>query len=98
MHTPAQLARLKSVGKAYNHFLRFQNLYRGYAVDVRAFYARYPKVGTESYVFMVKRMILDCDQYIWGIANGTSMTADEIADTFARLVVGHEGEAKGEPK
>jgi hypothetical protein len=89
MHSPAVLARLKNNKLAYNHFEKTQKTYLRYAKEVLEFTSKYPALTPESRAFIVKRMILEMEPNIWGLAN-VNMTAEEVADCFARLVVGHE--------
>jgi predicted S18 family serine protease len=89
MHTAAIEARLKSNRLAYAHFQKFQSVYKGYAQSALEFYSKYPKMDLESRAKTVKDMIVQMDPNIWGLAT-FSMTAEEIADSFARMVVGHE--------
>jgi hypothetical protein len=96
MHTSPLVNRLRVNRRAYDHFQKFQGTYLRYARTVRDMLKEYPLMTMEGRVFCVKRMILDLDPNIWGLSNVNNiMTADEIADAFARLVVGHEdGDSK----
>lgn len=90
MHTAAIEARLKSNRLAYAHFQKMLPAYKAYAQSALEFFAKYPKVGPEFRVALVKDLILQTDPNIWGVAS-LSMSAQECADSFARMVVGHEG-------
>jgi hypothetical protein len=86
--------RLKVNKKAYEHFERHKESYRRFAQTVLAMSAvpEYkPFENEETRVNIVKEMILALDGDVYGLETVT-MSADEIADCYARLVVGHENE------
>lgn len=89
MHSPAVEARLKANKRAYAHFEKFKKTYIRYAQDVLWLFSRYPATTEETRAFVVRKMILEYDPNIWGLS-AVNMTAEEVADCFARLVVGHE--------
>jgi hypothetical protein len=90
MHTPAQEARLRANKNAYANFTKFKDTYVRYAKDVKdSLGSKYPALSLESRVSFVRQMILELDVNIYGLAN-VNMTATDVADCIARLVVGHE--------
>ncbi len=87
MHSQAHSARLRSNRKAYNRFERFRGTYRGYVKDCEPLFSKHPAISAEGRVFYVRQMIMDLEPNIWGLGTN-SMPALEVADLFARLVVG----------
>ena len=84
------MARLKSNKRAYDHFEKFKATYTRYAKDVLYFASKYPELkNEETRVNLVASWIIEFDKSIWAL-KVDYMTAQEIAETYARLVVGHE--------
>jgi hypothetical protein len=85
-----RMARLKSNKRAYDHFLRFQATFTRYAQDVFILQTKYPELkNEETRVELVAAWIQAFDKSIWGLKSD-AMSATELADSYARLVVGHE--------
>jgi hypothetical protein len=85
-----RMARLKNNKRAYDYFLRHQETFKRYAQDILVMAIRYPEINNEeTRVELVKGRILAFDKSIWGFSSD-AMPADEIAESYARLVVGHE--------
>ncbi len=89
------VARLKANKRAWEHFERHKNTYKRYSqlfLGASISFKEYEQFkNEETRVTLVKTLILQLDPSIWGLKNDW-MTADEIADSFARLVVGHEND------
>jgi uncharacterized protein YydD (DUF2326 family) len=87
--------RLKANKRAYEHFEKRKETYRRYAQTVLALSKTIPEYkpfeNEETRVNIVKEMILALDEDVYGLET-TTMSASEIADSYARLVVGHERE------
>jgi hypothetical protein len=84
-------AKLKANRLAWEHFSKFKGFYEGCAKDMLDFVKKYPRAANEeSRVDMVKALIIEIDPNIWGLANAT-LSAEQVAECFARMVVGHEG-------
>ena len=85
-----RMSRLKSNKRAYEHFQKYQETYRRYAKDVASFTNKYPEMkNEETRVNLVASWIVEFDKSLWGLKTDY-MTAQEIAETYSRLVVGHE--------
>ena len=56
--------------------------------DCEPLFSKHPAISAEGRVFYVRQMIMDLEPNIWGLGTN-SMPALEVADLFARLVVGH---------
>ena len=86
-------SRLKAHRQAWEHFQKFSGKYLDFAKKMREATKEYDRVGkSESQIFMVKAMIIEYDQDLWGLAAANPiLTADQIAECYARLVVGHAG-------
>src|SRR3954454_11623507 len=87
-------SKLKAHRLASQHYEKYIELYREYAQAARELSWKFQKLeNQESRVSIVKAYILEMDPDIWGLAN-TILTAEQIAECYARLVVGHETEGK----
>jgi len=87
--TSSALARLKANKNAYEHFERKRPLYLKIAKDADEFCAKYPELQKdETRVSLVAKSIYEIDTGIFALKTN-DMSAKEIADTFARMVVGH---------
>jgi hypothetical protein len=87
-----RLARLKSNKRAFDHFEKHKQLFVAFARNVRVFAAQYPELSKdETRVPIVAAYIYNLDKDIWALKNDT-MSAEELAETYARFVVGHEDE------
>jgi hypothetical protein len=87
-----RLARLRSNKRAYDHFEKHKTLFAEYARMVRLFVGQYPELSKEeTRVGIVAAYIINLDKDIWSFKNDT-ISAEELADTYARCVVGHEDE------
>ena len=89
-----RLARLKANIRAYKHFLEHQTTYARYSARLLGLAKTFPDdfghwENVETRIDLVKEWIKSMDPSIWGLKTDW-MTSDEIADSFARMVVGHE--------
>ena len=86
------MARLKSNKRAYDHYEKHKELFVAYARNVRFLATQYPELSKEeTRVGIVASYIYNLDRDIWVLKNDT-ISAEELADTYARFVVGHEDE------
>ena len=90
---PQRLARLKANKLAYAHFEAHREIYLRYSQQALAT-ARTASAfahweNQEVRVNIVKTLIMDLDGTIWSLQTPW-MPGEEIAESFARLVVGHE--------
>ena len=82
--------RLKSNRLALSHFEKFKGTYFAYARAMKGLAKDFPRIDkSESQIAMVKALIMELDPDIWGLGNA-ALTAEQVAECFARMVVGHE--------
>jgi hypothetical protein len=83
-------SRVRAHQRAWEHYERFKPTYVRYAVEQRQLLLKFPPLADkpESLIALVKQMILEMDPDIWGLAT-PHLSAQELADAFARFVVGH---------
>jgi hypothetical protein len=86
----AQKTKLVSHKRAYDHFLKSQKVLLGYARMAAAMSLVYPELNEASRIDLVKTLILHLDKSVWGL-EVSWMSAPELAEIYARGVVGHEG-------
>jgi hypothetical protein len=85
-----RLARLQSNKRAYDHYQKHKQLFLEFARSVLAFAQQYPELyNDETRVNLVAAYILTLDKEIWSLATA-SLPASELAEDYARFVVGHE--------
>lgn len=88
-----RMHRLKANKYAFLHYDKRRETYRRYAQTVLGLSLTVPDykpfANEETRVTIVKQMILSLDESVYGLQT-TIMSADEIADSYARLIVGHE--------
>lgn len=85
-----RLARLKSNKRAYEHFLKNQDAYKRYAKHILVLAKEYPALeNIETRIKLLASWIIELDDSVWALKTDW-MSADEVADAYARLVVGHE--------
>ena len=85
----SQLGRLKANKKAFDYFARHEKTFKEFANGQAAFASKYSELNEESRVVLVKTVILELDKSIWGLKTDW-MSAEELAELYARCVVGHE--------
>lgn len=88
----ARLARLRSNKRAFDHLQRHKGMFVQYARSMLVLAKEYPALlNEETRVSLVTEMILNFDKDIWSLKDD-STTATELADMYARYVVGHEND------
>jgi hypothetical protein len=90
-----RMSRLQANKRAMDHFERNKETYKRYS---RHFLALSMMINDFSHLknddtraSLIKTYILESDRSVWGLKTDW-MTAEEIADSYAHLVIGHENE------
>lgn len=85
-----RMGRLKSNKRAYDHYEKYRSTYIRYANEISYLVGKFPELrNEETRVNLVASWIIEFDSTIWALKSD-GMTAQEIAESYARLVVGHE--------
>jgi hypothetical protein len=92
LSTP-RLNRLKANKYAWLQYEKRKSTYLRYSQTALGLSKTVPEYkpfeNEETRVNFVKQMILTLDDSVYGLETAT-ISADEIADSYARLIVGHE--------